>query len=1046
MRTISKALTKQSAVKLTILSAFLVFNGSFLAQSNVHVQDNRVSRTFLNNKRVLDKNYQYQMLKSPAWQNFKSAHGNWYCWFNEENAKPHRAYGQPIPVSGATAADKAMNFINNKLTDFDIPVADLRLQNVHKNEKMQFINYYQEYNGLKVLYSNLTVRLSNAGDVIMWGADVFNDISLDVNPAYDAVAIETYASAGIPTPVESVIVQPDLVVLPMPDPVYLHKNIYRLVYEVNVHTTETNGVPANWYTLVDANSGEIYYRANQVYTCGVEHAHGNSCSFEDKACLPADKEDLKKKVAEAKMRAADIEITVEGTVYATTPADPSSVANLANIELTVGGNPYTLDGNGYVLTTETGTQTAVIPLEGTWCRVVNDGSSSTPSMTVSVNDGAANVLSIDGDANIIERTAYNNVNLIHDYMKTVLPSFTGMDFKLPTNVEITPHECNAFYNGSSINFYTDNVDCYSLAQVNDVVFHEYGHGINNEFYQDMFMFFQNGAMGEGYADVWGFAEFEDPLLGDGHNPTDLAAVIRRYDIDPKVYPADIVGEVHADGEIIAGAWWDTYINLGNDMPAMMNLFALCYPGGQATNGNGNEGQAFTEVLLDCLLADDTDADISNGTPNDAAIVDAFRIHGITLISNAILTHAPIESSAQTTPIDVTADLTLGLPWSDYLDDVKCVYQVNENGNWDTIPMVNTTGSTWEGQIPGQPVGTVIAYYVGAEDINGVLSAVEPIQANDADPNLPYYILVGFDLEGEEDGSDFTSTFGSWNTGVADDNATTGQWELTSPLGSYSDLNGDNMGDIGNPDAICAPDYQHTPGGSFCWVTGRASATTDGIGVNDVDGGKTTLESDPMDLSSYENPTISYWRWYTNAPAGGANPGADWWQVYISNDGGSTWTFVEDTKVSERNWRRNVFRVKDYTTKSANMMMRFVASDSIRPGQNLDGGSLIEAAVDDIKLWDETFVSVDEIDGLSGFSVYPNPANSDVNLSFFAENALENVTVEITNHLGQIVHDELIPYADKSYRKRLDVSNLASGLYSVTIKSEGQFNSLKLSIQ
>jgi hypothetical protein len=32
--------------------------------------------------------------------------------------------------------------------------------------------------------------------------------------------------------------------------------------------------------------------------------------------------------------------------------------------------------------------------------------------------------------------------------------------------------------------------------------------------------------------------------------------VRRYDENIKVYPQDLTGEVHDNGEIIAGAWWD----------------------------------------------------------------------------------------------------------------------------------------------------------------------------------------------------------------------------------------------------------------------------------------------------------------------------------------------------------------------------------------------------------------------------------------------------------------------------------------------------------
>ena len=45
------------------------------------------------------------------------------------------------------------------------------------------------------------------------------------------------------------------------------------------------------------------------------------------------------------------------------------------------------------------------------------------------------------------------------------------------------------------------------------------------------------------------------------------------------------------------------------------------------------------------------------------------------------------------------------------------------------------------------------------------------------------------------------------------------------------------------------------------------------------------------------------------------------------------------------------RVKDYVNLSSSVQLKFIASDSIRPGQNLDGGSLIEAAVDDLYLYE-----------------------------------------------------------------------------------------------
>jgi hypothetical protein len=165
------------------------------------------------------------------------------------------------------------------------------------------------------------------------------------------------------------------------------------------------------------------------------------------------------------------------------------------------------------------------------------------------------------------------------------------------------------------------------------------------------------------------------------------------------------------------------------------------------------------------------------------------------------------------------------------------------------------------------------------------------------------------------------------------------WEIGDPLGSYSDP--------GDPSTIVQTDDQHTVGGSYCAFTGNASSSLASIGENDVDEGHTTLYSPYYDMTEYINPAFSYWRWFTNNT--GAEPNADWWQVAITDDG-VNWVSVENNLTSDISWRRFAFRVKDYVSlTSPQVQLRFVASDSTNGA--LSGGSLIEAAVDDLYLWD-----------------------------------------------------------------------------------------------
>jgi hypothetical protein len=118
--------------------------------------------------------------------------------------------------------------------------------------------------------------------------------------------------------------------------------------------------------------------------------------------------------------------------------------------------------------------------------------------------------------------------------------------------------------------------------------------------------------------------------------------------------------------------------------------------------------------------------------------------------------------------------------------------------------------------------------------------------------------------------------------------------------------------------------------------------------------------------------MAYWRWYTNAPPTGANPASDWWQVSLSNDGGETWQYLENTLQQDISWRRKAFRIADVIEPTAEFRMRFVASDSTTIGEYLDGGSLVEAALDDIVLYDLAQPeSVVETDG-AALTAFPNP--------------------------------------------------------------------------
>ena len=101
--------------------------------------------------------------------------------------------------------------------------------------------------------------------------------------------------------------------------------------------------------------------------------------------------------------------------------------------------------------------------------------------------------------------------------------------------------------------------------------------------------------------------------------------------------------------------------------------------------------------------------------------------------------------------------------------------------------------------------------------------------------------------------DFTFDFGWTATGAA----TTGHWTRGEPNGT--------TGQGGSPmqtDEDVSGDCSN-----LCYVTGNAA--TSSVGADDVDDADVLLTSPVFDLSTYIDPEISYYRWFTNAGGSGS---------------------------------------------------------------------------------------------------------------------------------------------------------------------------------
>ena len=922
-----------------------------------------------------------------GWRTFAAEQPRWRAVMDGRTGLPHRAFGPGIDYPGDDTEARAAAFAADVFPTLGIP-ADVSWTVWEGQGRHDWAFATQSVDGFPVIGGRAVTKWRE-GALVLWGADWFPEAAVPAGEWLPEGTLQSLATAGCNFDAWGNVAPTGYQVLPLQRPD--GRLEFRLIQEWMVEG-RVGALPRRYRTWVDVLTGQIHLRQNLVQHIDGRVAVPATEGKPERAVLRMGLDRPAAPAAAAADESAASLLVISGMaqadVHVMYPFEPAESAVLPHLRINIGANNLYADADGGFVTNYNGPAQGNLTLTGRWSTVYTAG--TTPGTSLNWVDGYNN-LTLNNLGNVRERSAYRSTSLIHDHMKVWLPSFNGCDESLTTNLDVAG-ECNAFYDGSSINFYNLGGGCNPTSLIADVVWHEYGHYINDRFYQSLGAFFNNGAMNEGYADLWAMSLGDIAEIGKGFY-TDNQDGIRKYDAEPKVYPQDLVGEVHADGEIICGAWYDTHLLLGGDWSVTMGLFADAFPGLQATAQNGNEGQAFTDVLIDVLQADDDDADLSNGTPNDLAIVEGFDMHGITLFSYAEIDHSPAEFAAAEAPIEVVGSTEILFPYSLYFDAVRMWYRTEWGGAWESVVM-EEDGSDYVGTIPAQEPGTVVAYYLGITDDFGGLSAVTPLAA--AEPgdlaNLPHFTLIGVEPMLIND-SDEYSDFGGWTTGVpAWDNATTGIWDEAIPVGSYAEEN--------NPETVVAPTLDHTVGlAGFCFVTGVNPGVNAGIGANDVDGGSTTLLSPVIDLTAFTDPVMTYWRWYVNAPPSGANPATDWWQVQVTDDGGDTWTYVENTKQQDVSWRRMAFRVAEVVDLTSEFRMRFIASDSLRLGDYLDGGSLVEAAVDDIILYDLAVPDdIAEVGAGQGAGVvFPNPATA----AFQATGWAPQATVTVFDARGRM---------------------------------------------
>lgn len=280
-----------------------------------------------------------------------------------------------------------------------------------------------------------------------------------------------------------------------------------------------------------------------------------------------------------------------------------------------------------------------------------------------------------------------------------------------------------------------------------------------------------------------------------------------------------------------------------------------------------------------------------------------------LLGPAVL--QPVSEMPQTVvPLQPTPVSVRVTPTGQGVSSVRLRVRQGSGGEFEVVELDGDDG-VYAAALPPTPCARTVQYYFEAIGPDGAVTL--PRGA----PEARFIARAQVSTTVYEDAFEGVT---EWAAGSPGDDAVAGQWVRVDPNGT-----------------VAQPEDDHTPIGTRCWVTGQAAAGS-GSGAADVDGGTTTLVSPMLDGSDLSSVLV-YWRWYTNNL--GAAPNADSMPVEWTQDG-IVWSPIETVAVSAAAWVEARFTLGEFLPAPGPFRIRFRARD-------LDAGSLVEAAVDDVRI-------------------------------------------------------------------------------------------------
>ncbi|MCE9667141.1 endopeptidase [Myxococcus stipitatus] len=576
-------------------------------------------------------------------------------------------------VDANVVGDLVLKFIADNQAAFNIDLMQLGEPRVTRiNENLWQFHVGQVVNGVPVNHARIAATISH-GNLILIGTESWANVDISTRPALspDDALISGNGFVGMLTSPQQLWQAPELRIAPIAPQGesfagaigtgYAHHLVY-------VYGFQDPDAHQRWKVTVEAQTGEVLAVEDDNHYFESQITGGIYPSTNIETCA---------------------DNTVCGTMQPNSPmpwantgqASPANFTDGAGVfNYSTGATTTTLAGKYVRISDSCGAINVSNPLGGDLNMGGVNGHhdctvpASTSTMTTSPGNTAA------------ARSSFYELNKLAEQARGYLPTNTWLQSQLTANVNITS-TCNAFWNGSTVNFYRSGGGCRNTGEIGAVFDHEWGHGLDD--------FDANGTLSnssEGYADIAaiyrlqtscvGYGFFHTSDRGCGPTPDGLSmnqnetqtgspkwcnlrcSGVRDADweasddgagnINPPATPQNFVcgrcssgtgpcsRQVHCAASPARQAAWDL---VKRDLPARHGYDdntsfivgnKLFYQGSgnvgawHACNctGGTSDGCGTTNGYMQWLAADDDNGNLADGTPHMQAIFDAFNRHNI----------------------------------------------------------------------------------------------------------------------------------------------------------------------------------------------------------------------------------------------------------------------------------------------------------------------------------------------------------------------------------------------------------------------------------